>query len=124
MGQNFGQLLNAVLEQGDGRLLSGMVLCAKTERPCSTQLDKGTISLSQTQNGEVIALLSFLGPTKFSSKLWPEWRVRTPSRQLEAMLKDSQLSLCVAQPQQGFPEGIFCPPQGLLLWGQPEVSKS
>lgn len=26
------QLLSAVLEQGDSRLLTGMVLCAKTER--------------------------------------------------------------------------------------------
>lgn len=31
------QLLSAVLEQGDCRLLRGMVLCAITERPCYTQ---------------------------------------------------------------------------------------
>lgn len=94
------QLLRAVLKRGDGRLLSGMALCAKTERSYSRQLEKGTISLSQAQNGEVIALLSFLGPRKISSKLCPEWRARTPSRQLEAVLKDSQLSPCAAQPQQ------------------------
>lgn len=68
-GKTLCQMLSAVLAKGDGRLLSGMVLCAKTERPCSTQLEKGTISLSQAQNGEVIALLSFLGPRKISRKL-------------------------------------------------------
>lgn len=49
-GKTLCQLLSAVLEQGDGRLLSEIVLCAKTERPCSTQLEKGTISLSRAQN--------------------------------------------------------------------------
>lgn len=100
-GKTLCQLLSAVLEQGDCRLLSGTVPCAKTERPCSTQLEKGTISLSQVQSGEVIALLSFLGPRKISSKLCPKWRVTAPSRQLQAVLKDSQPSPCAVQPQQG-----------------------
>lgn len=111
------------------------------ERLCSAQLEKRTISLSQAQNGHVIAQISFLCPRKISSKLCPEWRVGAPSTQLEAVLKGGQLSLCVAQPCQGKPAKIplwpldsssfqaflkasCCPLQGRLLQGMPIVSRS
>ena len=102
-GNAFCKLLTTVLEQGDHRLLSEMVLCAETERErlCTAQLVKGTILPSRAQNGQVIALISFLCPRKISSKLCPEWRAGAPSRQLEAVLKGGQPSPCVAQPQQG-----------------------
>lgn len=55
-------LLDAALQQGGCKLLSEMVLCAETERQrlCSLQLEKGTVSLSQAQDGQVIALISCL----------------------------------------------------------------
>ena len=120
-GNTFCQLLNAVLLWG--QLLSGMVLCAETERErlCRAQPEKGTISPSLAQNGQVLALISFLCPRKISSKLCPEWRAGAPSRQLGAVLQGDQLSPCVAQPQQGGAAKTPLCPQFLQLSGFPEV---
>lgn len=76
-------------------------LCHNRKALLHTIRERDYFTVTSTKWGGIIALLSFLGPRKISSKLCPKWRAKTPSRQLEAVLKDSQLSLCAAQPQQG-----------------------
>lgn len=70
-GKTLCQMLSAVLEKGDGRLLSEIVLCAKTERPCSTQLEKGKFHCHKHKIERSLPCFTSLAPEKSPENFGP-----------------------------------------------------